>query len=241
MNNIEMVALIYKSTNYLNFIINEFRKDFCKVDGWEVKFRLIANDATEGVLATLANSGVPYTILNNPNPQEYYLNRVYRAWNFGATTSGAENICFVNSDDVFSKDWLKNLLKHHNGINIPVSRLIESGKMPSGTYGITQYFGNSPASINFDAWNTFVNNTTENRTEPGGLFMPVVFNVEQFKNSGMFPEGNIYNDGVGTLNGPVIQSGDAYFYKKLETDFGMKHITVFDSLIYHIQEGEMDE
>ena len=29
--------------------------------------------------------------------------------------------------------------------------------------------------------------------------------------------------------------------EKLEKDYNMKHITVFDSLVYHIQEGEKDE
>ena len=71
--------------------------------------------------------------------------------------------------------------------------------------------------------------------------MPCIFNKEQFISSGMYPEGNIYNDGIGTCNGSVILTGDNYFfYEILEKKFSMKHITVMDSIVYHIQVGEMD-
>jgi len=56
----------------------------------------------------------------------------------------------------------------------------------------------------------------------------------------MYPEGNIYTDGVGTLNG-FVQSGDDWYFRKLESTYGMRHVTVFDSLVYHIQEGEKDD
>jgi hypothetical protein len=71
--------------------------------------------------------------------------------------------------------------------------------------------------------------------------MPAIFSKDLFINSGMYPEGNIYPNGIGTLSGPVIQSGDDYYFKLLEKRFGMKHITVFNSVVYHLQEGEKDE
>lgn len=56
----------------------------------------------------------------------------------------------------------------------------------------------------------------------------------------MYPEGNIYDDGIGTL-GRFVKSGDAYYFDDiLRVKYNMKHITVFDSLVYHIQEGEKD-
>jgi hypothetical protein len=57
----------------------------------------------------------------------------------------------------------------------------------------------------------------------------------------MYPEGNIYKDGAGTLNGAVVESGDAWFFREFTKKTGRKHITCFDSLVYHIQEGEKDD
>ena len=71
--------------------------------------------------------------------------------------------------------------------------------------------------------------------------MPCVFETQRFIESKMYPEGNIYHNGIGKL-GIMIKSGDAYYFQNiLENKYDMKHITVFDSLVYHIQEGEKDE
>ena len=65
--------------------------------------------------------------------------------------------------------------------------------------------------------------------------------------SGGFPEGNVFKDTDGSLvigypnNRPLYMAGDVYFFKKLNHMFSLRHVTVFDSLVYHIQEGEMDE
>jgi hypothetical protein len=237
---IEIIALIFKSVDYLELIYNELTSDKCKLDGWEVGVRIVANDATEPVLNRLKELDIPYTIYNDPKPNDYYLNRVYRCWNHGGKTSEYENICFVNSDMVFSDGWLENLLKHHDGTNIPTSRLVESGKMRSGTHGVSFNCGRTATSINHPQWNSYVSQIKLDEVHDGGLYMPCVFDKGRFIGSGMYPEGNIYADGVGTTNGFVTLSGDVYFFKKLEEEFGMKHITVFDSLVYHIQEGEKD-
>jgi hypothetical protein len=69
-----------------------------------------------------------------------------------------------------------------------------------------------------------------------------VFETSRFIESGGYPEGNIFRDGIGTQTRKAfLQSGDAWFFEKLTSEYGMKHITVFDSLVYHIQEGEKDE
>jgi hypothetical protein len=237
---IEVISLIFKSVDYLNLIYNEFKKMNNSVDDWNVYFRIVANNATDEVLEKLKTLDIPYTIYNDHKPNDYYLNRVYRCWNFAGKTSEYDNICFVNSDMVFSEGWLENLLKYHDGINIPCSRLVESGKMLSGTHGVSYNCGRSPKDIDFELWKTLVEKTKLNESHGGGLFMPCVFNKKRFVESGMYPEGNIYSDGVGTLN-KFIESGDSWYFKKLESEYGMKHITIFDSLVYHIQEGEKDE
>jgi hypothetical protein len=238
---IEIIALIFKSLDYLELIYNELKSDNCKLEGWDVSLRIVANDATEEVIEKLKTLEIPYSIYNDQKPNDYYLNRVYRCWNYAGKTSKADNICFVNSDMVFSKNWLSNLLKHHDGINIPCSRLVESGKLLSGKHAISFDCGRTPKTINFITWDELVNNISSEQIKEGGLFMPCIFEKNRFIESGMYPEGNIYHDGIGTL-GRFVNSGDAfYFYDILTQKYGMKHITVFDSLVYHIQEGEKDE
>lgn len=243
MNNIEIVSLIYKSVQYLDLIVSELKKDYCKVEGWDVGIRVVANDANEAVLSRLKELNVPYTVYNDPKPDDYYLNRVYRCWNFSGETSQYENICFVNSDMIFSEDWLKNLLKQHDGTTIPCSRLVESGKMLSGQHAVSRNFGRHPNEIDYVGWGNYVEEIKEPAAPLGGLYMPCVLKKDRFIESGMYPEGNIYADGkAGSMVGGVIKSGDDYyFHDVLERRFGMKHITVFDSLSYHIQEGELDE
>ena len=131
--NIEIISLIYKSVDYLKFICEQLKGSSCLVDGWDVKLRLVANDATEEVLEAIKDCGVPYSIYNDPNPEDFYLNRVYRCWNYAGQSSNYDNICFVNSDMMFSPNWLSKLLEHHDGDNIPCSRLVESGKLRSGS------------------------------------------------------------------------------------------------------------
>jgi len=238
---VEVVSLIFKSIDYLDLIYKELKSDKCKVEGWEVGVRIVANDATEEVIEKLKTLDIPYTIYNDPKPNDYYLNRVYRCWNHAGITSDYDNICFVNSDMVFSDGWLGNLLKNHDGTNIPTSRLVESGKMMSGTHGVSYNCGRSPKTIDYNLWYDVVNRLKEDQIYPKGLYMPCVLDKNRFIESGMFPEGNIYKDGIGTLHQDgVIQSGDDWYFKKLEKEYGMKHVTVFDSLVYHIQEGEKD-
>ena len=108
-NNIEVLALVYKSVDYLKMIHRELVSEKIKVDGWDVSFRIVANDATHEVLEYLKENDINHSIYKDPKPQDFYLNRVYRCWNYAGNTSNFSNICFVNSDMVFSKNWLTNL------------------------------------------------------------------------------------------------------------------------------------
>lgn len=245
--NIEIISLIFKSTLYLQHIASELLSDVNKVEGWEVGLKIIANDPTQNVInfikSGVIDRRVKIDIYNDKNPYEYYLNRVYRCYNYGGKISEYDNICFVNSDFVFSKNWLFNLLKYHDGINIPCSRLIESGKMLSGKHGMGFNLGKTLLEFNRELWKHFSEKVLleENVYKSGGLYMPCVFEKERFIESGMYPEGNIYDNGIGTLGNLIKASDDYYFHDILEKKYGMKHITAFDSLVYHLQEGEKDE
>jgi hypothetical protein len=96
---LEVISLIFRSTKFLKFTENQMLK-YCKnFDDVEVSHRIIANDATKTVLEAAADCSIPVWEFNNPNPNEYYINRVYRAYNYGIETSEADLVCIVNSDN----------------------------------------------------------------------------------------------------------------------------------------------
>lgn len=247
--NIEIVSLIYKSVDYLEFIAQQLKSELCQAQGWNVGVRIIANDATQQVKEKLPTLGIPYTIFDNPNPNEFYLNRVYRAYNYSVKTSAYNNICLLNSDNVISDNWLSNLLKYHDGTNIPCSRTIESGKMQSGKHCINlghNDFGRTPQGFDFKGWQQYAGTVSKPEIKTGGIFCSPVFETKRFLESGGYPEGNVFLDNgafiVGCPNNkPLYATSDHFlFYDILEKQHHMKHVTVFDSIIYHIMEGEKD-
>ena len=56
--NVEVISLVFKSVKYLHFIAEQLKSNLCKVDGWDVGVRLVANDATPEVLEELKNINI---------------------------------------------------------------------------------------------------------------------------------------------------------------------------------------
>lgn len=238
---LEVLSLIFKSTKYLKFTEEQMLK-YCKsFDDVEVTNRIIANDATKEVLDAIPDCKIPVWEFNNPNPQEYYINRVYRAYNYAVKTSEADLVCLVNSDNAYHEDWLKPLVEWHKKGYLPCARLIESGKLLSGPNGISKYFGDKPENYDEEGFTSWAKSSMNSNILQGGLYMPAVFDRNEFINAGMYPEGNIYNNGIGTCHGSVMFPGDVWFFKKFEQKTGRQHITLNNSFAYHIQEGEKDE
>jgi hypothetical protein len=223
--------MVYKSLDYALSIFNEIKNTAgetskqlqCNVGG-----RLVGNDPDDVLSDILQNN-----VYHDPCPKDYYLNRVYRCWNWCVKTSKYDNVCLVNSDMIFSKNWLSNLLKHHDGINIPCSRLVESGKLESKKPAKVYNFGRNINNIEKENFRKYAEIISMNKTTPNGLYMPCVFEKKRFLEAGGYPQGNV-------KRGSKTISGDQYLFDKLEKKYGMKHITVWDSVVYHIQEGEMD-
>lgn len=229
---ISVICLIYKSIGYADFVLNSFNKYTNLHDN--VQFCFIANDPTDKILDHFDKNNITYKLFRNDDPQEFYLNRVYRAWNFGGFESEGDIIIFVNSDMAFSKNWLENLLKNLREDRIVTCRLIESGKLRSGKYGIERNFGQTYSEFNDHSFQNFVNTISKSEIKEGGLFMPCAIYKDSFVKSGGYPIGNRIEK-----NGNITPGDKILFYEKL-LPMGIKHYTVFDSLIYHIQEGEMD-
>jgi Glycosyl transferase family 2 len=236
-------CLIYKSIQWLNFVQQQVLKYTDLHDG---EFFFVANDATAEVLSYLCNNPVPYYIHENSPVQkeEWFINNVYRGYNFGARQAQGDFLVFINSDMGLSPKWLDNLAKYYNGSNCITSRLVESGRLSSGRFGIERNFGTDCHDYHEADFLNYAAIIAKAQVEEGGLFMPLLVKKEDFHSIGGYPEGNII-PGSNIFSpllakpGEACISGDLVLTQKL-TARRVKHYTAFDSIIYHFQRGESD-
>lgn len=235
---VTVIGIIYKSVKYLNFMVDQFNR-YCKSSNYDVKTLILANDANESVLKALQKGTTPFVEYHDKDPNAYYLNRTYRAINFVGMSTKSDIIIFVNSDMAYTEGWIDSLLKFLSPNTIPCSRLVESGKLSSGQYAVSKNFGQLIENYDEKGFLAYAESIKEHKAVFGGLFMPCAFYTKDFIASGGYPEGNICVGGVGAADTPCLRSGDDFFFG--ETLKGKLHLTVFDSIVYHIQEGELDE
>ena len=239
---ITIACLIYKSTRWLQFVYDQVKK---YTDLSANEFYFVANDANKEVLNYLINNNIPHYIHSNTDEQkkEWYINNVYRAWNTAGNHAKGKYVVFINSDMAFTPGWLdvlKNKITDNTCIN---SRLVERGILRSGLYGIEQNFGDVPENYRDDDFVFYSTLIKQDILMPSGLYMPLLIKKEHFVKINGYPEGNIvpgtdiFNPLYAKLGEPCI-SGDRVFIDKLKT-IGVEHLTAFDSIIYHFQEGEM--
>jgi len=241
---VSVICLIYKSTKWLKFIYEQVLR---YIDLHDKEFFFVANDANEEVLQYLREHYIPHYVWNNSEEQrnEWYINNVYRASNYGARMARGDYLLFINSDMAFTPGWFEYLLEKLNGQNCVTSRLVESGKMVSGEYGISRNFGRSIEEYDEDGFLKFAESVSEPSVRDGGLFMPLLIRKDDFWRVGGYPEGNIvpgsdlFNPLIAKKGKPCV-SGDVVLMQKLQ-NIGIQHQTAFDSVVYHFQCGEMDE
>jgi beta-1,4-mannosyl-glycoprotein beta-1,4-N-acetylglucosaminyltransferase len=229
---IEVISLVYKLTEYVDSIYNELINNYTNDSNYFVSTRIIANDPTPEVEKRVLELDIPVDIYHDPVPDAYYMKRVYRCYNYAVETSKADYVVLVNSDMIFSKDWLSNMLKNMCDDKVLTGGLVESGKLASGTYAISENYGRSPKEIDKTKWYERAEQLKVSELRPGGLYMPMLINRKKFLEAGKYPEGNLYPS-----QGQVIP-GDVDFFSRLKK-IGVEHFTVFDSWTYHIQEGEL--
>lgn len=228
---VTVIGMIYRSLDYLSLMVDNMRR--CNAE-----LLIVCNDALPKVLDAARATEIPVLDYRDHKPDDYYLNRVYRAWNAGAAAAQTDVIVYLNSDMWFADGALENLLKHLTPDTIPCSRLVESGKMPSGQHALVKDFGTAK-TFQREKFERYAKSVSEDRVEDGGLYMPCCFNRQEFLNAGGYPAGNVYRGGVGAHGTKFIRSGDDHFFH--HTMKHKKHITVMSSVVYHEQCGEIDE
>ncbi len=238
---VSVVCLIYKSPGYAKFVHESFNRHTGggrRPMYGNVEFTFVANDPTDRLVEFLRSAGMNHTVFRNPDPAEHYMNRVYRAWNHGgmaAAETKSDVVVFVNSDMAFTTGWLDGLLRRLDEKTVVTSRLVESGKLRSGMHGIEKNFGTTHSEFDDAAFQKFAKKISRDKARPGGLFMPCALYADTFRRSGGYPVGN------RTEPDGTVTSGDAIFFNETLKAMGVSHVTAFDSIVYHVQEGEKDE
>jgi len=238
-----IICLIYKSVEWAKFVHEQVLK---YTDMADKEFFFVANDASDEVLEYLRDNYIQHYVWNNTpeHKKEWYINNVYRAWNFAAQQAKGDFIVFINSDMAFTPRWFQNLWKAYNGSNCVVSRLVESGKLRSGKHGIEKDFGRDYESYRELDFQRHAASIMTDRVEDGGLYMPLLIRKEHFESVGGYPTGNIIPssdifDPTIAKKGEACIPGDQVLMEKLRTK-GIVHQTAFDSIVYHFQCGETD-
>lgn len=232
---ISIACLIYKSIKYLEFVYKGIEENTPMLRTGEAEFYFICNNATEEVKNYLKENNIPHYIFET-GPQPAYpqnISYIYGAWNFAVEKAKGEIVVLVNSDMAFSKDWLENLLKRLDKNKVVSSLLVESGKIPSLlSHTVVKNFGRTPETFQEKKFEEFAEMLKENTEQPLGAFMPMAIHKENFVKAGGYPEGN------KILDDREISGDWIFFYERL-TKLGINHVTGFDSIVYHVQEGEV--
>jgi hypothetical protein len=240
---ISIVSLIYRSTVFADSVYRSVHKFTQEVLDGKAEFYFIANDPEERLTRHLENKGYRYYLNVNPRRTEAeleamgfawpeYIHRVYRGWNEGIKRANGEIVVLVNSDHLFSPDWLGNLVKHVSETTVVTSQSLEPEAW-GGSFG--GYRFGTIDSFNYDDFLKFVNiHRRPGEVREGGVYMPVAFLKSLAEKVGYYPEGNLNGGNFATIG----RCGDAAFFDRL-AEIGVKHITSLDSMVYHFQEGEM--
>jgi len=254
---VSIAALIYKSPLYADFVYEQIHKYTPMINACNATFFFVANDASDEVIQHLTKMNYPFIKHDNIRYSDEelfkqgigwpeYIHRVYRAWNRCILESEHDYVCLVNSDNAFSPNWLENLLQYANENTAVSSLLIERGHevighFPAdlnGTGSIVYDCGKTPLQYNEGKFLEYVSqhkDYVKNKISEGGVYMPILFNKQKALDVGLYPEGNTAGDSF--MN--VIDYGDRVFMRKLK-EIGVHHITSWESVAYHFQQGEME-
>ncbi|TFH25724.1 glycosyltransferase family 2 protein, partial [Candidatus Bathyarchaeota archaeon] len=203
--NITVAMLIYKSPAYLDFVVNSLIEHPSK--DHNVNYLIVCNDATVDVILQAEkwsrHPGVRHVVHENENPEDWWIQNVYNAWNRCLAETKTEAICFVNSDMAFTDEWLDALAFYDLDKFIPTSKLVESGRMPSLPGLISKNFGQTLDDFNRKEFESFARGISRPAVQFScGAYMPSLFKTSTLKNIGGWRKN------TGAPGGGIITPGD---------------------------------
>ncbi len=237
---ISIFSLVYKSPEYADFIYNAIIKNTPKIKTGEAEFVFVVNfknGISEKVVEHLKEKNYLFHVYEDEPEQPNYpdnMSSIYKAWNFAVAMAGGEKIVLLNSDMFPSSDsWLEKMLEAHKPDIALTARLVESGKMKSGTWGIEKNFGRTIKEFekNKKDFKIFARTVEQDLLMPSGLYMPVMLETKLVRDTVGYPKGNPIYDGREV-------SGDWYFFNVTLKNAGIRHMTAGNTCFYHFQEGE---
>ena len=248
---VTLISLIYAGVDWLEFQYGELLKLQSELGPGEVEILFVANDASEEVLDFLRQNLIPFVIAPGKNYDgEWYINSVYRAYNYGVACAQGDYVLLTNSDMSYRPGFLVEMLKHRSLNSYLVGKLIESGRLTPAKSAIKKNLGKKITNFRRRAFYSISGKILKEGKSSGGLFMPVLVSRKAFLEAGGYPEGNIKQGSLESythsgdynvaLPGDPLVPGDFAFVKRLEIN-GWKHETLNSAIAYHFQEGEKSE
>lgn len=246
---VTLISLIYSSIDWLEFQYSELLNIMRSFKDGDVEILFVANNATDEVHRFLEENKIPHIKASTVNdPDEWFINYVYRGYNEGVKAASGEYVLLTNSDMAYGPEFLQNMLRSVDSKKLSTSRLIEMGRFQTGLYGIEKNFGSTPSKYRKREFDRYCQKKSERIEKDGGLYMPLLVDREFFLSLGGYPEGNLSEDGLhGYLDTGVVNSyakqgekcipGDYAFFE-LAKNNGAQHLTNFSALTYHFQAGE---
>ena len=228
---VTLVSLVYRDTRWLRWMMESVDRAATRID---YRWLIVANDATDEVIEDVRRGGYDSIDFRNEDPNEYYINRVYRAWNEGVAAATTPLVVMLNSDMAASDYWLDELLFHkqEDWMVVPTSLLVESGRIPSAMPEYVRDFGVTPEGFHKKGWESHAADLYDRGRgkieEPGRLYMPILVDRQEFFDVGGYPEGN-----------PPGTTGDKDLIARYAAE-GYRHVTAMGSIVYHVQTAEMD-
>lgn len=219
---ISLVVLVFRSLEWLKWCQRGVEESKNQT---RYRWFVVACDPTEEVRA----SKLVDLVYDNDNPNEFYINRVYRAWNEGVLCAPTPYVVMLNSDMYGSDYWLDQLVgtRRRDRRTVPTSLLVESGKLESGMPEYVKNFGMHPGEFDAEGFKRHAGDIRKpNSTESGRLFMPILVSRQEFFDVGGYPEGN-----------PTGTTGDKDLIRRY-AEAGFRHVTALGSVVYHCQLGE---
>ncbi len=250
---ISLVCLIYKGLDWLEFQYSELLKLQSEFSSGLVEILFVANDASEEVMEYLVSNSIPFVVApGKVSEDEWYINSVYRAYNFGARKAKGSYVLLTNSDMSYSENFLTSLFENRSQKVYQCARLIESGRLKPSVHAIKKNFGKTPSKFNRRKFYSYARKMELSNSFEGGLYMPCLVSREKFLELGGYPEGNLKEQSLGRylddtydsfdfakLGEPCIPGDQAFIVKCKNQE--IQHVTFDNAIAYHFQGGEKSE
>lgn len=245
---ITLISLIYAGVDWLEFQYSELLKLQAEFANGDVEILFVANDASDEVINFLIQNDIPYVVApGRSHANEWYINSVYRAYNFGVQHAKGDYVLLTNSDMAYSPGFLTSLYSQANEMKYLCAGLMESGRLKSADGAVSRNLGKTLRTFNRRKFESISRKLLRQETISGGLYMPCLINKYKFLEFGGYPEGNLTPEGFQSYvsNGQKVYAdfgnpcipGDYAFAQK-SSKIGYKHQTYWGSIAYHFQEGE---